>query len=75
MYVIEGARCLLFQSGMPYKYWDLALKCFADNYNFTHYNKRAPPATWRGTATSLKVNHCNLAANFGTYHTRSAKSR
>ena len=25
--VSEGARCILFQSGMPYKYWNLAMKC------------------------------------------------
>jgi len=36
--IIEGARCLLFQSGMPYKYWTTAIKCFADNYNDTHFN-------------------------------------
>ncbi len=38
--VIEGARCLLFQSSMPYKYWDLALKCFAGNYNYAPYNSK-----------------------------------
>ena len=38
--VIEGARCLLFQSGMPYKYWSLAMQCFVDNYNFTHFNTK-----------------------------------
>ena len=29
--IIEGARCLLYQSGMPYKHWTTATKCFADN--------------------------------------------
>ena len=29
----EGARCLLFQSGLPYKYWRDAIRCFASNYN------------------------------------------
>ena len=38
--VIEGARCLLYQSGMPYKYWNTAVKCFADNYNFTHHDTK-----------------------------------
>ena len=38
--VIEGARCLLYQSGLPYKYWPTAVKCFADNYNFTHYDSK-----------------------------------
>jgi len=38
--LIEGARCLLFESGMPYKYWNTAVKCFADNYNFTHFDSK-----------------------------------
>ena len=38
--IIEGARCLLYQSGMPYKYWTTAIKCFADNYNFTHFDSK-----------------------------------
>ena len=38
--VIEGARCLLFQSGMPYKYWKLAIKCFCNNYNYTHIDQK-----------------------------------
>ena len=29
--VIEGALCMLFQSGMPCKYWTTAITCFADN--------------------------------------------
>ena len=37
--VIEGARCLLFQSGLPYKYWNTAIRCFADNYN-NHCNSK-----------------------------------
>ena len=38
--VIEGARCLLFQSGMPYKYWKQAIKCFCSNYNYTHVDSK-----------------------------------
>ena len=38
--MIEGARCLLFQSGLPYKYWNTAVKCFADSYNFSHYDSK-----------------------------------
>ena len=38
--VIEGARCLLFQSGLSYKYWTTAIKCFVDNYNYTHYDSK-----------------------------------
>jgi hypothetical protein len=38
--VIEGARCLLFQSGMPYKYWKLAITCFATSYNVAHVDNK-----------------------------------
>jgi transposase InsO family protein len=34
--IIEGARCCLFQSGLPYKYWKQAITCFANNHNTTH---------------------------------------
>ena len=34
--VIEGTKCLLFQSGMPHKYWPQAMQTFCMNYNFTH---------------------------------------
>ena len=37
---IEGTRCILFQSGMPYKYWKMAIKCFAANYNTTHVDAK-----------------------------------
>jgi len=46
--VIEGARCLLYQSGLPHKYWPTAVKCFADNYNFTHYDSK------KGTNSHVK---------------------
>ena len=32
--VIEGARCLLFRGGLPYKYWKFAITCFCHSYNF-----------------------------------------
>jgi hypothetical protein len=38
--VIEGARSLLYQSGMPYKYWRSAMKCFCSLYNFNHVDKK-----------------------------------
>ena len=38
--IIEGARCLLFQSGLPYKYWTTAIKCFADVHNFAHFDSK-----------------------------------
>ena len=38
--VIEGTRCFLFQSGMPYKYWKLALPCFTTAYNTTHVDSK-----------------------------------
>ena len=34
--VIEGTKCLLYQSGMPHKYWPQAMQTFCMNYNFTH---------------------------------------
>ena len=38
--VIEGTKSLLFQSGLPHKYWPLALKMFCCNYNFAHYDTK-----------------------------------
>ena len=38
--VIEDARCLLYQSGLPCKYWNTAVRCFADSYNCTHYDSK-----------------------------------
>ena len=71
--VIEGARCLLFQSGLPYKYWNTAIKCFADNYNLpTMIPKRAPTATSNDTATNSKANACNMAARSGICLMRNA---
>ena len=50
--VIEGARCLLFQPGMPYKYWKHAIKCFASNYNYTHVDAK------KGTVAYVeRMNH------------------
>ena len=34
--VIEGTRTLIFQSGLPTKYWKLATKCFCCLYNFSY---------------------------------------
>ena len=34
--MIEGAGCLLFQAGLPYKYWKFAITCFCHSYNFEH---------------------------------------
>ena len=31
---------MLFQSGLPYKYWNTAVRCFADIYNCTHYDSK-----------------------------------
>jgi transposase InsO family protein len=38
--VIEGTRCSLYQSGMPYKYWKQAATCFALNYNMAHVDAK-----------------------------------
>ena len=37
--VIEGSRTFLFQSGLPLKYWPLAVQAFAQAYNFGHIQK------------------------------------
>jgi transposase InsO family protein len=46
--VIEGARCSLYQSGMPCKYWKLAATCFALNYNMAHVDAK------RGTVSYVE---------------------
>ena len=38
--VIEGARCLLFQSGLLYKSWEHAITCFCNSYNFEHVDQK-----------------------------------
>ena len=38
--VIEGTGCLLFQSDMPYKYWKLAISCFATLFNVAHVDSK-----------------------------------
>ena len=38
--VLKGTRTLLFQSGMPYKYWRMATKCFCALYNGQHANQK-----------------------------------
>ena len=49
--VIEGARCLLFQPGMPCKYWKLAITCFANAYNTTHVDSK------KGTVSYVERHH------------------
>ena len=38
--VLEGTRTILFQSGMPYKYWRSAAKCFCALCNTHHADKK-----------------------------------
>ena len=38
--VIEGTRAVLYQSGLPYKYWPLAMKYFCVAHNFWDYDKK-----------------------------------
>ena len=61
--VIEGARCLLFQSGLPHKHWTTAIKCFADNYNFTHYdNTKGTNGHIERHGSKYEGNRCNMCA-------------
>ena len=34
--LIEGTACVLFQSGLPHKYWPDAMKCFCQHHNVHH---------------------------------------
>lgn len=45
--VIEGARTLLVQSALPYKYWRSAMKCFCSLYNFEHVDKKTGTAAYK----------------------------
>ena len=47
--VIQGARTLLFQSGLPYKYWRSAMKCFCSLYNFEHVDKKKGTVAYKQT--------------------------
>ena len=38
--VIEGTRTVLYQSGLPYKYWPEAMEYFCNAYNFWHEDSK-----------------------------------
>ena len=38
--VIEGTRTVLYQSGLPYKYWPEAMEYFCCAYNFWHTDSK-----------------------------------
>ena len=65
--VIEGTRTVLYQSGLPYKYWPEAMRTFCCSYNFFHEDtKHGRNAYKHRFGSSLSARDCSSANKCAT---------